>query len=60
MTLGETLSVAPYGATAPPRGELFEVAGEFLIASEALTTGLTACALSVTCGDSSPKGRAKV
>ena len=35
------------------------MAGEFLIASEALTTGLTACALSVTCGDSSPKGRAK-
>ena len=59
MTLGRTLSVTPCGAPAPPRGELFEVAGEFLIASEALTTGLTACALSVTCGDSSPKGRAK-
>ena len=28
-------------------GELFEVAGEFLIASETLATGLTACALSV-------------
>ena len=47
MTLGRTLSVTPCGAPAPPRGELFEVAGEFLIASEALTTGLTACALSV-------------
>ena len=35
------------------------MAGKFLIASETLVTGLTACALSVTCGDSSPKGRAK-
>ncbi len=33
--------------------------GRFLIASKALATGLTVCALSVTCGDSSPKGRAK-
>ena len=31
----------------------------FLVASETLVTGLTARALSVTCGDSSPKGRAK-
>ena len=44
---------------APPKGELFAVAGRFLIAPEALATGLTACALSVTYGDSSPKGRAK-
>ena len=33
--------------------------GKFLIASETLTTGLAACALSVTCGDTSPKGRGK-
>ena len=35
------------------------VAASFLIAPEALATGLTACALSVTYGASSPKGRAK-
>ena len=44
---------------APPRGELFEVEVKFLVALDTLATGLTACALSVTCGDSSPKGRAK-
>jgi hypothetical protein len=55
----ETLSVTAYAVPAPPRGELFEVAGRFLITSETLATGLTAFALSVTCGDSSPKGRAK-
>ena len=43
----KTLSVTPDGVPAPPRGELFEVAGRFLIASETLATGLTACALSV-------------
>ena len=37
----------------------FGTAGSFLIAPKTLTTGLTACALSVTFGDSSPKGRAK-
>ena len=37
----------------------FGMAGKFLIVLETLATGLTACALSVTCGDSSPKGRAK-
>ena len=37
----------------------FGIAGRFLIASEALVTGLTACALSVTYGDTSPKGRGK-
>ena len=46
-------------APAPPKGELFEMVGEFLIAPYPLVTGLTVCALSVTCGDSSPKGRAK-
>ena len=35
------------------------MAGKFLIASKTLVTGLTACALSVTCGDTSPKGRGK-
>ena len=35
------------------------MAGKFLVALETLATGLTACALSVTFGDSSPKGRAK-
>ena len=43
----------------PRKGELFEVAIQFLIAFDTLATGLTACALSVTYGDSSPKGRAK-
>ena len=33
--------------------------GHLLIAPNTLATGLTPCALSVTCGDSSPKGRAK-
>ena len=33
--------------------------GKFLITSDTLVTRLTACALSVTCGASSPKGRAK-
>ncbi len=37
----------------------FGMAGKFLVTSETLATRLTACALSVTCGDSSPKGRAK-
>ena len=32
---------------------------KFLVAFDTLVTGLTACALSVTFGDSSPKGRAK-
>ena len=46
---------------APPRGELFEVAIQFLIAFDTLAIGLTACALSVKAYgfDSSPKGRAK-
>ena len=35
------------------------MAGKFLIAPETLATELTACALSVTCGDTSPKGRGK-
>ena len=34
-------------------------AGSFLIAPDTLATALTACALSVTCGDTSPKGRGK-
>ena len=44
-----------------PRGELFEVAIQFLIAFDTLATGLTACALSVKAYGfaSSPKGRAK-
>ena len=32
---------------------------KFFAALETLAIRLTACALSVTCGDSSPKGRAK-
>ena len=35
------------------------MAGKFLIAPNTLATGLTACALSVTYGDTSPKGRGK-
>ena len=35
------------------------MAGRFLIALSTLTTRATACALSVTCGDTSPKGRGK-
>ena len=54
-----TLSVTPYGVPAPPKGELLGIAEKFLITSDTLVTWLTACALSVTCGDSSPKGRAK-
>ena len=45
---------------ASPLGDgAFGMAGRFLIAIDTLATELTACALSVTCGDSSPKGRAK-
>ena len=33
------------------------MAGKFLVAFDTLVTGLTACALSVTYGDTSPKGR---
>ena len=40
-------------------GGAFGMVGRFLIASETLATELTACALSVTCGDTSPKGRGK-
>ena len=47
------------GGNLSSQGELFGMAGRFLIAFETSATGLTACALSVTCGDSSPKGRAK-
>ena len=45
----------------PRKGELFEVAIQFLIAFDTLATGLTACALSVKAYGfaSSPKGRAK-
>ena len=42
-----------------PEGGAFCMAGRFLIASETLVTGLAACALSVTYGDTSPKGRGK-
>ena len=35
------------------------MAGKFFVAFETLVAELTACALSVTFGDSSPKGRAK-
>ena len=46
---------------APPKGGAFGMAGRFLIALDALVTGLTACALSVKAYGfaSSPKGRAK-
>ena len=54
-----TLSVTPDGVPAPPKGELLAMTEKFLVAFDTLVTGLTACALSVTCGDSSPKGRAK-
>ena len=37
----------------------FGMAGKFLVAIDTLVTGLTACALSVTYGDTSPKGRGK-
>ena len=45
----------------PPsqRGRLLVVAVMFLVAFDTLVTGLTACALSVTYGDTSPKGRGK-
>ena len=32
---------------APPKGELFEVAGKFLVTSDTLVNELTTCALSV-------------
>ena len=35
------------------------MARKFLVAFDTLVTGLTACALSVTYGDTSPKGRGK-
>ena len=56
-----TLSVTPDGVPAPPKGELFEVAGEFLIAFDTLVIGLTACALSVKANGfaSSPKGESQ-
>ncbi len=57
--LERTLSVTPDGVPAPPKGELLAMTERFLVAFDTLVTGLTACALSVTCGDSSPKGRAK-
>ena len=46
---------------APPKGELFEVAGKFLVALDDLALRATACALSVKAYGfaSSPKGRAK-
>ena len=46
---------------APPKGELFEVTGKFLVALDALALRATACALSVKAYGfaSSPKGRAK-
>ena len=54
-----TRHLPPAGGSLSSQGELFGMAGRFLIAFETSATGLTACALSVTCGDSSPKGRAK-
>ena len=37
----------------------FGMAGKFLVALETLALRAAACALSVTCGDTSPKGRGK-
>ena len=55
-----TPSVLPLRGNPPsPRGRLLVVAGKFLVAFDTLMTGLTACALSVTYGDTSPKGRGK-
>ena len=47
------------GASSPERGSFLAAAARFLIAPDTLATELTACALSVTCGDTSPKGRGK-
>ena len=57
VTCGDIFPLA--GGNLSSQGELFGMAGRFLIAFETSATGLMACALSVTCGDSSPKGRAK-
>jgi len=37
----------------------FDMAGRFLVALDTLALRAAACALSVTCGDASPKGRGK-
>ena len=52
-------SLLPFVADSPLWDGAFGMAVRFLIAIDTLVTELTACALSVTCGDSSPKGRAK-
>ena len=54
-----TPSVIAYGDATFPKGTAFGMAGMFLVAFDTLVTGLTACALSVTYGDTSPKGRGK-
>ena len=55
------LPSSPPAMPPSPRGRLLVVAGKFLITSDTLATGLTACALSVKAYGfaSSPKGRAK-
>ena len=60
--MGQTacaLSVIACGDATSPKGRGKSAAGNFLIMPNTLATSQTACALSVTCGDSSPKGRAK-
>ena len=42
------------GEVFPLKGELFCTAGSFLVMPNTLATRLTACALSVTCGDTLP------
>ena len=54
-----TPSVKACGFASSLREGASGAAGKFLVASDTLASGLTACALSVTYGDSSPKGRAK-
>ena len=57
--LGELPQAKPDGFASSLGEGASGAMAKFLIASETLAMMLTACALSVTCGDSSPKGRAK-
>ena len=52
-------SLLPLVADSPLWDGAFGMVGKFLAAFDTLVTGLTACALSVTYGDTSPKGRGK-
>ena len=57
--LGELPQSKPDGFDSSLWEGAFGMEGRFFVTSKTLVLRATACALSVTCGDTSPKGRGK-